>query len=69
VEMSWSKLDGGGVKIECSVPALTTANLRLYKQGSADRILVDGQMSTATSNGNFLETALGPGGHEVQYPA
>jgi hypothetical protein len=69
VEMSWSKLVGGGVKIQCSVPAHTTANLRLYKQGSGDRILVDGQMSTATSSGNFLETALGPGKHEVQYPA
>jgi len=69
VEMSWSKLSGGGIKMQCSVPANTTANLRLYKHGSGDGILVDGQVRTATLNGNFLETALGPGKHEVQYPA
>jgi hypothetical protein len=69
VEMSWSMLVGGGVKIQCSVPANTTANLRLYRHGSGDRILIDGQVSRAVSSGNFLETALGPGKHEVQYPA
>jgi len=69
VEMSWSKLVGGEVKIQCSVPANTTASLRLYKHGSGDRILVDGQVSRAASSGNFLETTLGPGKHEIHYPA
>jgi alpha-L-rhamnosidase len=69
VKMSWSNLGGGGIKIQCSVPANTTAHLRLYKRGSVDRILVDGQVRAAKLNGNFLETAIGPGTHEAQYPA
>jgi alpha-L-rhamnosidase len=68
VEMNWSTGADGAIAIECSTPPETTATVRFFKREGKSSISVDGRPHTAKANGNFVEIAISPGAHKIQYP-